>query len=74
MEKRIGGPWRDKEGNYHASTQQISEIMEMNVIPEPEWAIKFQEYLVNELHIKKIDAMCAIGELHSLMKQYEKSI
>lgn len=49
-------------------------IMEMNAKPEPEWALKFQEYLINELNISRMDSIYAIGTLHSLIRKYKEHI
>lgn len=47
--------------------------MEMNSFSEPDWSNKFQEYLVNDLHISKTDAIFAIGKLHSLINDSKET-
>lgn len=46
----------------------------MNAKPESEWSIKFKEYLEEECQIDKINAICIVARLHSIMRQYKNTI
>lgn len=49
-------------------------VKELTVLPEPELAKKFQEYLEIQYNFSKLEAMSTVGVLHKYIRKYKKEL